>query len=276
MEDGFVRSVGLGADLVRPLSLVFDSRGIYYDATAPSDLEVLLQDTRFASELLERASRVRQQLVDLRLSKYNVGQAEPLQLPTDRRLILVPGQVETDASIAKGSPEIKTNLGLLEAVRAANPDAFIIYKPHPDVVGGGRYGQIDSARVARLCDLELRQTAIIDLLDQVDEVHTLSSLTGFEDLLRGSMVVTYGMPFFAGWGLTTDRLVCSRRTRRLTLDELVAGTLILYPVYVDPASGDHVNVETAIALLAKQRVAGRNIGLKTRFYRLFRNTFLKR
>jgi capsular polysaccharide export protein len=276
MEDGFVRSVGLGADLVRPLSLVFDSRGIYYDATAPSDLEVLLQETHLSTELLERASRVRQQLVDLRLSKYNVGQAEPLKLPTGRRRILVPGQVETDASIAKGSPEIKTNLGLLEAVRAANPDAFIIYKPHPDVVGGGRYGQIDSARVARSCDLELQQAAITDLLDQVHEIHTLSSLTGFEALLRGRKVVTYGMPFYAGWGLTTDRLVCSRRTRRLTLDELVAGALILYPVYVDPASGDHINVETAIAVLARQRVAGRNIGLKTQLYRLFRNAFLKR
>jgi capsular polysaccharide export protein len=188
----------------------------------------------------------------------------------------VPGQVETDASIAKGSPEIKTNLGLLEAVRAANPDAFIIYKPHPDVVGGGRYGQIDSARVARSCDLELQQAAITDLLDQVHEIHTLSSLTGFEALLRGRKVVTYGMPFYAGWGLTTDRLVCSRRTRRLTLDELVAGALILYPVYVDPASGDHINVETAIAVLARQRVAGRNIGVKTQLYRLFRNAFLKR
>lgn len=276
MEDGFVRSVGLGADLVRPLSLVFDSRGIYYDATAPSDLEVLLQDTHFSNELLERASRVRQQLVDLRLSKYNVGQTEPLKLPSCRRLILVPGQVETDASIAKGSPKIKTNLGLLEAVRVASPDAFIIYKPHPDVVGGGRYGQVDSIRVAQFCDIELRQASITDLLDQVHEVHTLSSLTGFEALLRGLKVVTYGMPFYAGWGLTEDRLLCSRRTRALSLNELVAATLIVYPVYTDPASGDHINIETAIALLARQRVAGRRMGLKIRLYRLFRNAFLKR
>jgi capsular polysaccharide export protein len=107
-------------------------------------------------------------------------------------------------------------------------------------------------------------------------VHTLSSLTGFEALLRGLKVVTYGMPFYAGWGLTEDRLVCPRRSRELSLNELVAATLILYPVYVDPLSGDHINIETAIALLARQRVAGRRLGLKTRLYRLFRNLFLKR
>ncbi|WP_020682482.1 capsular polysaccharide biosynthesis protein [Marinobacterium rhizophilum] len=273
MEDGFVRSVGLGADLVRPLSLVLDSRGIYYDATAPSDLEVLLQETDFTPDMLERASLLREKLVSLRVSKYNVGTSAPLDLPRDRRLILVPGQVETDASIAKGSPVIKTNHGLLEAVRETNPDAFIIYKPHPDVVGGGRYGDINAAR---LCDLEIRDVAITDLLDRVDEVHTLSSLSGFEALLRGVKVVTYGMPFYAGWGLTEDRLQCSRRTRRLSLEQLVAGTLILYPVYVDPKMGDQINAETAIALLAIQRSTTKPDSFKTRAYRLVRNRFLKR
>ncbi|MCP8688675.1 capsular polysaccharide biosynthesis protein [Marinobacterium sedimentorum] len=273
MEDGFVRSVGLGADLVRPLSLVLDSRGIYYDATAPSDLEVLLQETDFAPDLLGRASVLRAKLVALRVSKYNVGTSAPLDLPRNRRLILVPGQVETDASIAKGSPVIKTNLGLLEAVRETNPDAFIIYKPHPDVVGGGRYGDINAAR---LCDLEIGDVAITDLLDRVDEVHTLSSLSGFEALLRGVKVVTYGMPFYAGWGLTQDRLQCERRTRRLSLEQLVAGTLMLYPVYVDPKTGDQVNAETAIALLAIQRSTAKPDSVKTKAYRLVRNRFLKR
>nr|WP_067295834.1 capsular polysaccharide biosynthesis protein [Marinobacterium profundum] len=273
MEDGFVRSVGLGADLVRPLSLVLDSRGIYYDASAPSDLEALLQETDFTPDMIERGSYLREKLVSLRVSKYNTGTSTPLDLPQGRRLILVPGQVETDASIAKGSPVIKTNLGLLEATRAANPDAFIIYKPHPDVVGGGRYGDINAAR---LCDLEVKNVAITDLLDQVDEVHTLCSLSGFEALLRGVSVVTYGMPFYAGWGLTQDRLQCSRRTRRLTLEELVAGTLISYPIYVDPRTNHQINAETAIALLAIQRARARPDNFKTKAYRLIRNRFLKR
>ena len=47
IEDGFLRSVGLGVDLIRPLSWVMDGRGIHYDATRPSDLEHQLQTLDF-------------------------------------------------------------------------------------------------------------------------------------------------------------------------------------------------------------------------------------
>ncbi|MEA1989903.1 MAG: hypothetical protein U9N57_11970, partial [Pseudomonadota bacterium] len=42
LEDGFLRSVGLGINHARPLSLVVDSRGMYYDCTKESDLEHIL------------------------------------------------------------------------------------------------------------------------------------------------------------------------------------------------------------------------------------------
>ncbi|MFC6669088.1 hypothetical protein [Marinobacterium aestuariivivens] len=269
IEDGFIRSVGLGADLVDPLSLVLDSQGIYYDATRPSDLESLLENADMPADLVERASRLREALVSQRLSKYNVGNEGRLELPVGRRILLVPGQVETDASIRYGSPELKTNRQLLEAVRAVNPDAFIIYKPHPDVLSGGRQGVLETGP-PDLYDLEVRDIAMPDLLEQVNEVHTLTSLTGFEALLRGIPVSTYGLPFYAGWGLTQDSLRCSRRARRRTLDELVAATLILYPVYVDPESGDQINAETAVELLRRARDKGYRRSLKGRLYNLLR------
>ncbi|MBB3061878.1 capsular polysaccharide biosynthesis protein [Microbulbifer rhizosphaerae] len=278
MEDGFLRSVGLGVDLVTPLSLVLDRRGIYYDAARASDLEAILRETQFDEDLLQRARKIRAQLVEQRLSKYNVGScgAPSLDLPADRKVILVPGQVETDASIARGSPRYKTNLELLREVRRSNPDAFIVYKPHPDVVGGGRFGAVGEADSARLFDAMVSDVSIAELLDRVHEVHTLCSLAGFEALLRGVKVATYGLPFYAGWGLTQDRLDCPRRQRRLSLDQLVAGALILYPLYIDPHSGDHVNAETAVELLADARDRRRGTGLGTRLYRLFRNRFLRK
>ncbi len=71
----------------------------------------------------------------------------------DRRCILVPGQVEDDLSIRFGAGEVRTNLGLLARVRAANPDAFIIYKPHPDVVAGHRIGAVPDSDARRFADL---------------------------------------------------------------------------------------------------------------------------
>lgn len=237
IEDGFIRSVGLGTNLVLPASIVADSRGIYYDPTRPSDLETILGETEFDPALLARAERVAALLVDRRITKYNLAESPvALDVPAGLRRILVPGQFEDDKSVLLGGAGITTNEELLRQVRAGNPDAFIIYKPHPDVESGHRKGIIANEVMTRLADAVVRRTAILSLIDWADEVHTLTSQTGFEALLRGRIVVTYGQPYYSGWGLTIDRNPVARRQRRLTLAELIAGTLILYPRYVDPVT----------------------------------------
>ena len=234
VEDGFIRSVGLGSDFLPPASLVFDSRGMYFDPRGPSDLEVLLRESVFEPALVERAARLAAQLVARGVTKYNLaGAAAGIAAPAGRRRILVPGQVEDDLSILHGAGVVRTNLDLLASVRAAAPDAFIVYKPHPDVLAGHRRGMVPDREARRFADLVVSGGSTPALLVEVDELHTMTSLAGFEALLRGCRVVVYGRPFYAGWGLTTD-LMPLDRGRRLTLDELVAGVLILYPRYLDP------------------------------------------
>ena len=139
LEDGFLRSVGLGADLIRPLSWVVDGRGIYYDATRPSDLEHLLARYGIRSgDVGQRAACLRERIVAEGLTKYNVGISGWQRPSGAAKVILVPGQVESDASLVYGAPQIRSNIGLLQAVRQANPDAYIVYKPHPDVMAGLR------------------------------------------------------------------------------------------------------------------------------------------
>lgn len=275
MEDGFIRSVGLGVDLTQPLSLVIDSQGIYYDPSQPSDLEELLNSSHFSDDLLLRARYLRERLVALKLSKYNVRGQSEVELPQDRYTILVPGQVESDASIATGSPHINTNSGLLNAVRSAHPDAYIVYKAHPDVLSGARVGALDT-KAKRLYDLDASDIDIATLLERVDAVHTMSSLTGFEALLRQREVSTYGLPFYAGWGLTQDALSCPRRTRSLSLDALVAGTLILYPGYVDPTTRQLCNAETVVSLLEQARNQKNILTWKQHLYRCYRNLLIGR
>ncbi len=253
VEDGFLRSVGLGAGLATPFSWVIDHAGIYYDPTRPSDLETILQQTHFTPELLQRAVRVRHKIVATRLSKYNVGN-HPWHRSTTARTILVPGQVENDASIKTGAVGIVTNMGLLRAVRDANPDAHIVYKPHPDVVSGLRHA--DDNEAATLANEVVPYTNIADMLDMIDEVHCITSLTGFEALLRDKRVICYGQPFYAGWGLTHDIAQPLRRTRRLTVDELIAGALILYPQYLHPKTLAPTSVEAVIDGLHARKTHG--------------------
>jgi capsular polysaccharide export protein len=234
VEDGFIRSVGLGSDFLPPASLVFDGKGMYFDPRAESELERLLRETEFPPALLARAERLAAQLVLRGVTKYNLSAGcREVDVPAGRRCILVPGQVEDDLSIRFGAGDVRTNLDLLAAVRAANPDAFIIYKPHPDVLAGHRKGAVAEAEVRRFADLTVQGGSTAALLGVADELHTMTSLAGFEALLRGLRVVVYGRPFYGGWGLTVDRPGFDRG-RRLSLNELVAGTLILYPRYLDP------------------------------------------
>jgi len=255
MEDGFLRSVGLGSDLALPASLVVDRSGIYYDPSQPSDLEQILQTVKFTPAELARARSLREQIVATRISKYNVGGEGAIRVPPNRRVILCPGQVEDDASILLGCKDVRTNLGLLGAARAAGPDAFIIFKPHPDVLSGNRVGAVDPVAASKLCDHIEDDATLATCLDVADEVHTMTSLVGFEGLIRGRRVVVHGQPFYAGWGLTMDHNPHPRRKRTLTLDELCAGTLLRYPRYLNRASGRFTSPEVVIDQLRVERAA---------------------
>ena len=205
VKDGFLRSVGLVLSLVAPLPWTIDATGIYFDASRPSDLEQLLEPGSFSAHTLERAPRLRAAIVSGGLTKYNVGSRTWKRPPTTRRVILVPGQVERDESIRLGAPDIKRNIDLLRAVRSSCPEAYLIYKPHPDVASGLRRTGINDGLASQWCDEIVEDADVGDMLCHVDEVHTMTSLTGFEALLRQRRVMTYGQPFYAGWGLAEEQ-----------------------------------------------------------------------
>ncbi len=248
VEDGFLRSRGLGAELVPPLSLITDDLGIYYDPSCESRLERLIsQRATLRADQSLRAEKLMMALRQRGVSKYNLTGALP-DLPPGRR-ILVPGQVEDDASILRGAGDLRDNTALLRQVRADNPDAVVIYKPHPDVVAGLRIGVVENAD--QWADLVVEQVDMAALLEQVNEVWTMTSGTGFEALLRSKRVVTFGAPFYAGWGLTEDRGdIPARRRAKPSIEGLVHAALIDYPRYFDPVTGLPCPVEIALERLS--------------------------
>ena len=294
MEDGFIRSNGLGATLLEPLSVVMDDVGVYYDATTPSRLEQILQSISLDDDQAERARLLHQSLLDRQVSKYNVGKVNDAlsdslgQLITQKpsaKARLVVGQVEDDASVQNCTSIIKTNTDLLKRVRADHPDDIIIYKPHPDIEAGLRVGKVDDATLS-LADIIAHDTAMPQCLSVCDVVHTISSQTGFEALLRGVAVVCYGMPFYAGFGLTTDvvendnlpkQAAIARRTRQtpLSLEALIYGTLIDYPVYRLPHGYGLASVEQVIDYLYNQQQDAPKPSLKKRIIQAAKTNFMR-
>ena len=258
IEDGFIRSVGLGSDLIKPSSIIFDEKGIYFDASKPSDLEDMLNNISFIDTDLKRAQKIRRQIIKNNITKYNTESHCPLEVANQgKKIIFVPGQVEDDASIKLGAGIVKTNLGLLKAVREANPSAFIIYKPHPDVAARNRKGKLSDFDALIYADSIEKTSSVISCINVANEVHTMTSLAGFDALLRRKKVVTYGQPFYAGWGLTEDVYqegeAFKRRIKKLTIDELVAGALIHYPIYYDWDLKGYTTCEATINHLVEER-----------------------
>jgi capsular polysaccharide export protein len=270
IEDGFLRSVGLGSDFAEPLSLVVDPHGIYYDATRPSALELFLESHAFTPEELLRARTLRSTILRYDLNKYNLPKAPADHLASSLRRtkklkILIPGQVEDDASIVYGAGTVRTMLELVAQVRTYRPDAFIVYRPHPEVLSRNRIAESNLSSIRSLVDCVETMTDTHTCGTMVDEVHTLTSLVGFEMLMRGLPVVTYGQPFYAGWGLTDDRELIRPRKRALELDELIYGALIEYPRYFDLRHGCFISPECAARLLAGRIAAPRpSVGVVAR------------
>ncbi|PIE46905.1 MAG: beta-3-deoxy-D-manno-oct-2-ulosonic acid transferase [Gammaproteobacteria bacterium] len=269
MEDGFIRSNGLGTTLLAPLSVVLDKQGIYYNATEASDLEDLLKNCQLLTkQQTVRAENLHQYILDNKVSKYNVGKKANVDKlnwlqtikTTKKNKILIVGQVEDDLSVKFCGSHITKNAELIKRVRIDNPHAYLVYKPHPDIEAGLRIGKVDKATLS-LVDAVAYDVAMPDCLALIDEVHTISSLTGFEALLRGKKVSCYGLPFYAGWGLTNDMdsdimpkvSFLKRRARHveLTLNQLIYCTLIEYPLYRLPGGYGLAQVEQVIDYLYK-------------------------
>ncbi|MCT7656493.1 hypothetical protein MBH78_21360 [Oceanimonas sp. NS1] len=187
---------------------------MYYDPRTPSAIEHYLKHHDFSALEIELGKRLLTYFREQSLTKYNVGTRRQLDWRAQadaHPVILVPGQVDDDASVQLGSLFVAGNAALLKAVRAAHPDAFIVFKPHPDVVSGNRKGQVPESVLTACVDRVETEAGIVDCLDACDNVHVLTSLTGLEALVRGKPVTVWGQPFYAGWGLTTDIYPVSRR-----------------------------------------------------------------
>ena len=268
VEDGFLRSAGLGSDCHPPHSIILDRDGLHLDPSRPSELERLIATPIDNPVTIARAERLIRYVVEAGISKYASG-GRPFDRPVQqRRIVLVTGQVEDDLSVQLGGAGVAGNLDLIRRARTAEPGAYMIFKPHPDVDAGHRRGRIADAQALEFVDSIVRDVPMASLLDSVDAVHVLTSLAGFEALLRGCEVVTHGQPFYAGWGLTKDLAppIERRRGRNITKAQLVAATLILYPRYLDPVTKLPCPPEILVERLAAQPVPQET--LLTRFRRM--------
>jgi capsular polysaccharide export protein len=250
VEDGFIRSSGLGIKLNLPGSLSFSNESIHFDCTKENQLEKMLQNTVCTSEKIDRSKKIIDFIKKEKISKYGHSKySSKLNTNNDKKNILVIGQVEGDASIHFGSKTIKKNKQLIESVLQKENDSNIFFKPHPDVVSKLREGEVENLFLESNNITEVISPPLHDAIEQCDEIHVMSSQSGLDSLIFEKDVICHGSPFYSGWGLTTDLEKIPRRTKKLTLEELISISFIDYPKYYNFKTKKICEIEEILDLI---------------------------
>jgi capsular polysaccharide export protein len=253
IEDGFLRSIRLGVAGAPPWSLIVDDVGAHYDATSESRLERLIScqkagdaDTHELMRLMRRYG----------LSKYNDAPDIAVQtLPRDRPLVIVLDQTSGDMSVPAGGGGPESFLQMLDAALAENPGCRVLVRTHPDVLSGRRRGFLTEEARRRAVPLLSVAAGWPSIARYAARVYSVTSLGGLEAVIAGVPVSCFAMPFYAGWGLTEDRVQCARRQARPSLAALVSAIYQRYPGYVDPIHGGRCEALTLARRLAAARSA---------------------
>jgi hypothetical protein len=260
VEDGFIRSVNIGLSGEPGLSVIIDDTTAYYDATRASRLQRMLEHgPDLSPQQTQRSRAAINRIVELKISKYNHAKAVPLTIGRPGRpKVLVVDQRFGDQSVLSGLANEQTFDCMLGDVISRRGECDILIKQHPDAIGGGKAGYFSDERLAFTQDMPNVFVLTFDanpysILELVDEVYVVTSGMGFEALMAGKRVITYGAPFYAGWGLTLDQLRIPERTRHITLEKVFHCAYIQNSRYYHPLRNKLIEVEEIIEYVAQAR-----------------------
>ncbi len=264
-EDGFLHSADTWVNKRVPskytegISFTFSPDIHYFDATASSYIERLINDKNLIidTEKKKRAKNCIQRIVDTHLTKYN---HQPIYTPKLGRenvtKVLIVDQSYGDFSISRGMANEETFKIMLETAIKNHPEADIIIKTHPDALTKGTTR--NSGYFTHITPHDNIYTITepinpISLIKHVDKVYVCTTQLGFEALMCNKDVYTFGMPFYAGWGLTHDYLKCERRNNVRSLEEIFYIAYIMYSFYVNPQRKCRCEIEEAMDYLLELR-----------------------
>jgi len=236
LEDGFIRSVGLGVEGYPAFSIVEDDSGMHYDAFRETKIERILNNYKFDNKILDKATEAIELLKKYKISKYNLS---PMTVPqkvknTKGNKVLIIAQTAGDNSLKYGRAYEFSPKDIILSALEENPNSTVFVKVHPDVLAGKRESSIDIELAQKYCEVITENSNPLLLIEEFDKVYTQTSQMGFEALLFDKEVTTFGMPFYSGWGITKDKLKNERRNRKLTFKEVFAASYILYSKYYNP------------------------------------------
>jgi capsular polysaccharide export protein len=228
------------------LSLIVDHNGPFYDPKAQSDLDYMLNHETYTNYEKNCAEQF---LIDLRgkflmdMRNEDSGNVLSEKQNSNKKLIFIPGQLEEDdMTLVGGDITIPSDYELLVAILQKVENSLIIYKP----ALGSKFKKLNDIGKGGLVNLSSLvkernnrfvfefDASISHCIEAADEVHLLNHTCGLEAIVKGKKVVTYGLPFYGGLGLTEDKQKFPREKREISLEEFALAVYMLYPRYKLP------------------------------------------
>lgn len=290
VESGFVNSVDLfkptntqeyNDKWCMPVSYIM-AYAQHYDYTIGTMMPMAMMYLTFKYCTLnpvqyQRALNAINFILKNKISKYNNQLKEFPKPNNDKKNILIVDQTYGDQSIQLEEDTAIVFQRMLDTAIEENSDCNIFLKIHPEQLVGRRLGFYTTNKD----DIKPGQVYInrekypqvhfitdfynpIDLLSKMDKVYTVSSQIGFEALLFRKSVITFGMPFYAGYGFTDDRCTDEKFVeikayierspiKVKSIVEMFYQLYIRLTHYVNPDTGALIELEDALNLILQKR-----------------------
>jgi len=240
IEDGFIRSNGLGVTGAKSMSFIIDKSGIFYDKVNDNDLKDIILKQKLSIIEEKKIRDIIKYITDNKISKYNnicTKSIDTLNI-SDKKNILIIGQVDNDMSLKYGLIDNHdVYLDIIKFINSNNTNHTIYIKLHPDILSGVKKSSLDLNQLRNMNVIIITDNYNpIELLSKFEEIHTLTSQMGFEALMIGKKVHTWGVPFYSGYGITEDHNIYYedvRNTIPRSLEIVFKSMYLDYTIYID-------------------------------------------
>lgn len=187
--------------------------------------------------------------------KY-VPDASPYKLFTPggrKRIVIIEQSRKTKLELRKVFAAEETFLQMVRDAKEQHPGAAFFLLQPPSVLSGKKKGYLKKFAQENGIQIISEQVSSFSILAQADEVYTVSAKIGIDAVLLGKTVHCYGMPYYAGWGLTKDKVICVRRNIKVKREELFAALCLFFTRYLHPITKEPSHFQAIVRLILLQR-----------------------
>ncbi|MBF7044466.1 capsular polysaccharide export protein, LipB/KpsS family, partial [Campylobacter volucris] len=259
IEDGFIRSLGIGLTKEEALSITLSGDTAYYDCKKISNFEKCLNSNEiFSDKNISDAKKAISFITNNFISKYNDAKFLYQTIGKHNSKVLVIDQRFGDASVEYGGASKEDFDIMLNDAVNDNPKSDIIIKRHPDAVKANKGSYFSDDYIENYQNKD--RLILIDydvhpheLIMMCDKIYVVTSGLGFEALMYNKEVLCYGIPYYSGWGITIDKKKLSRRSKKRNLYEIFYVAYIKYSRYYSPKLNSQCTIFELMDYIVKER-----------------------